>query len=72
MDIKEKIEGLVEHITSDKDLMDQFQQDPVKAVEKLIGVELPDDVIEQIVTGVKGKLSVDRVMDAVDTFKKLF
>ena len=59
MDIKEKIEELVEKISSDKALQAQFKRDPISAVEKLLGVDLPNDVIEKIVDGVKAKLTAD-------------
>ena len=40
MDIKEKISEVVEKIMKDDDLREQFQKEPVKAVEKVIGVDL--------------------------------
>lgn len=72
MDIKEKITELVEKISEDKDLQAQFKKDPIKAVEKLLGVDLPDDVVEKIVDGVKAKLTADKVGDALGALKKLF
>ena len=53
MDIKAKIEELVKKIQSDEQLQAQFREDPVKAVEGLLGVDLPDDTVQSIVTGVK-------------------
>ena len=72
MDIKEKIEELVEKIAKDKALQAQFKEDPIKAVEKLLGVDLPDDMIEKIVDGVKAKLTVDKLSDAAGALKGLF
>ena len=72
MDIKQKIEELVEKISSDKALQAQFKADPIKAVEKLLGVDLPDDVIEKIVDGVKAKLTADKLSDAAGALKGLF
>lgn len=72
MDIKEQISKVVEKVTKDDALKAQFQKDPVKAVEKVLGVDLPDDVIEKIVQGVKGKISADKLSGAVDSLKKLF
>lgn len=72
MDIKEQINEIVEKITKDKTLKDQFQKDPIKAVESILGVDLPDDVIKKIVDGVKGKISVDKISDALGSLKKLF
>ncbi len=72
MDIKEKINEAVEAITKDASLREQFQKEPVKAVEKVLGVDLPDDVVEKIVAGVKGKISMDKVSGIADSIKKLF
>ena len=72
MDIKEKIEELVEKIASDKALQAQFKSDPVSAVEKLLGVDLPNDVIEKIVDGVKAKLTADKLSEGLGALKKLF
>ena len=72
MDIKEQIEKITEKLQKDKALQAQFQKDPVKAVEKLLGVDLPDDVIEKVVAGVKAKLSPNDLSSAVDALKKLF
>jgi len=72
MDIKEQITSTVEKITKDKTLMDQFQKDPIKTVEKMMGVDLPDDTVKKIIDGVKSKINVDKVSDALDGIKKLF
>ena len=72
MDIKEQIEKVTSKIQKDSALQAQFKKDPIKAVEKLLGVDLPDDVIEKVVAGVKTKLSLDDLSDAVDALKKLF
>lgn len=72
MDVKEKIEELAAKITKDKALKEQFQKDPIQAVEKLLGVDLPDDVIEKVAAGVKAKLAGDKLSGAADSLKKLF
>ena len=72
MDIKEKIEEIVEKISKDEKLQKQFKDDPVKALEKLLDVDLPDAVIEKIIDGVKAKLTADKLSDAVGALKKLF
>jgi hypothetical protein len=72
MDIKEQINKITDAVTKDASLKELFQKDPVKAVEKVLGVDLPDDVTEKIVQGVKGKISVDKVSGVADTLKKLF
>lgn len=72
MDIKAEITKVVEKITKDEKLMDQFKKDPVKAVESVIGVDLPDDMIKKVVDGVKAKISVDKLGDIAGTIKNLF
>ena len=72
MDIKAKINELVDKIKNDDELQEQFKKEPVKAVEKLIGVDLPDDTIEKIVDGIKAKLTLDSASDLMGKFKKLF
>lgn len=65
MNIKEKIEELVEKIKSDKSLGDKFQKNPVGTVEGLLGVDLPNDQIEKIVEGIKAKISLDKIGGAL-------
>lgn len=71
---KEKIMALVEQVVNklqaDDELMAQFQKEPVKALEKLLGVDLPDDMVEKVVAGVKAKLSLDDVSGIVGNLKK--
>lgn len=69
MDVKAQITKAVDKITKDKNLQEQFQKDPVKALESVLGVDLPDNVVEQVVQGVKAKLTADKVSGAVDTLK---
>ncbi|MCI9439264.1 MAG: hypothetical protein HFH85_19360 [Lachnospiraceae bacterium] len=69
MDVKEQITKAVEKITKDKGLQEQFQKDPVKALENVLGVDLPEDVINQVIQGVKAKLTADKVSDTVDALK---
>ena len=72
MDIKEQITAVVEKVTKDEALRELFKKDPVKAVEKVLGVDLPDDLVEKVVAGVKGKMTADNLSGAVDQLKKLF
>ncbi len=72
MDIKAKIEEVVGKIKNDPQLMEKFKKDPVKAVEGVLGVDLPDDLVEKLVTGVKARLAGDNLSGALDSLKKLF
>ena len=72
MDIKEKIEEIVEKIKKNPDIKKDFEKDPVKAIEKLLGIDLPDDIVEKIIDGVKAKITVDSVADIAGKLKKFF
>lgn len=72
MDLKEMVEKAVKKLTSDKDLMKLFQDDPVKALEKVLGVDLPDDMLDGVVAGIKTKLAADKAGDLLGGLKKLF
>jgi hypothetical protein len=61
MDIKAKIEELVEKIKGDKDLMTKFQKDPITTVEGLLGIDLPNDQVQKIVDGIKAKIDLDKI-----------
>ena len=72
MDIKAKVEELVTKIQSDKDILAKFRENPVAVVEGLIGMDLPDDLVNQIVDGVKAKIKLDQVGNALGAIGKLF
>ena len=61
MDIKKKIEEIVDKIKSDDGLKKQFASKPIAAIESLLGVNLPDEQIKKIVDGVKAKISLDDI-----------
>lgn len=61
MDIKAKIEEIVNKVKNDKDIAAKFQKDPIKTVETLIGVDLPDDQIKKVADAVKAKVDLDKV-----------
>ena len=72
MDIKAKIEELTEKIKGDKDLQEKFKSNPVAAVASLLGVDLPDDQIMSIVEGIKAKINLDNIGDALGALGGLF
>ncbi len=63
MDIKAKIDEVVNKVKSDPDIAGKFQSDPIKTVEGILGVDLPDDVIKQVVDGVKAKVNIGELKD---------
>ncbi len=71
-DIRELIEKAVDALKKNPDLVKSFQSDPVKAIEKLLGVDLPDEAIQAVIKGVKAKLDADKVGDALGKLSGLF
>ena len=72
MDIKEKINEIVEKLKSDPSLMEKFQKDPIKTVEDLAGIDLPDDQLKPVVEGIKAKISLDKLGGVADALGGLF
>ena len=72
IDIKEKIEQIVKKLTSDKNLMAKFEKNPTSVIEELIGVDLPDDQMNQLIDGIKAKIKLDKVGDALGGLGNLF
>ena len=72
MDVKAKIDEIVNKVNSDPDIASKFQKDPIKTVEGILGVDLPDDVIKQVVEGVKAKINVDDIKGKLGALGGLF
>lgn len=71
-DVKEKVEEIAAKLQKDPALLKSFQADPVKALEKVTGMDLPDDQLKPLVAGIKAKLAVSDIGGALDGLKKLF
>ena len=72
MDIKAKIEEVVKKLTSDKNLMTKFERNPVSVIEELIGIDLPDQQVNQLIEGIKARIKLDQVGDVLGGIGKLF
>lgn len=71
MDIKAKAAELVEKIKADPSLLKEFKENPVKIVEELIGMDLPDDQIRMVAEAVKAKIDLDKAANLLGgLFKK--
>lgn len=70
--LKDKAEELIEKIKNDKDIAAKFQKDPIATVEKLIGIDLPDEQIEAVVDFIKAKIGMDKISDTLGGLKGLF
>ena len=72
MDMKEQISKILEEISKNPEIKEMFEKEPVKAIEKVTGIDLPDDVVNKIIDGVKAKLTIDNVSKAADVLKGVF
>lgn len=70
--ILEKVNEVVDKLKGDDKLRAQFAKEPVKTLEQILGVDLPDDVIEKIVDAVKANLTADDIGDLIGTAMKIF
>jgi len=71
-DIKKMAEELIEKIKKDPQMLANFKKEPVKTIEKLIGIDLPDEQLENVADLVKAKLAVDDIADVAGKLKGLF
>ncbi len=71
-EIREKIEQVVKKLMADKDLMKKFDTNPAKVIEELLGVDLPDDLVNNVIEGVKAKINMEKVGDALEALGGLF
>lgn len=70
IDAKEMIEQVVAKAKNDPEFMKNLQSDPEKAIESVIGVDIPDGVADQVLTAVKGKVTLDNISGVMNLFKK--
>ena len=72
MDIKATVEKTVKKLMDNPALLKKFDKEPVKVIEELVGMDLPDDVVEPLIDGIKVKLAATKVGDALQGLGKLF
>ena len=72
MDIQKLIVKAVKELPENEELLRAFNKNPGKTLEKLLGVDLPDEQINAVVAGVKAKLGLDDVMDVAGKMMGLF
>ena len=61
MDIQKIISDVVAKLMSNPDLVKAFLSNPVNLLEKTFGIDLPDEQINQVIEGVKGKLDLSNI-----------
>ena len=72
MDIKKKVEELVQKIQSNPQMLKDFKKNPVPVVEELVGMDLPDDQILQLAELVKAKIDLEKMGDLLGGIGGLF
>lgn len=70
--MKEKIEKAVKKLLSDKNLMAKFERNPASVIEELIGVDLPDEMVNEAIDAIKAKIKLEQVGDALEGIAGLF
>ena len=68
MDIKAKVDELVQKLKADDGLAKRFFREPIKTLEELLGVNLPDEQIKALIDGIKEKLTSEELGDKVEDF----
>ena len=72
MDLKKKVEELVDEIQKNPKLLAQFKEKPVPVIEKLVGMDLPDDQIMKLAELVKARIDLDKAGDLLKGLGSLF
>ena len=76
MDLKAVVADLEAKIKGNPDVLANFKADPIKTVEGILGIDLPDEQLKSIADGLKAKLAASQVKDTVsglgDKLKGLF
>jgi len=67
VNVKEIVGKLIEIIQDDDKFEARFDANPAKAIEEVIGVDLPDDTVNMIVKAVKAKeIQLDNLDDILE------
>ena len=70
--LKDKVDEIDDKIKNDKEIAAKFQKDPISVVEKLLGVDLPNEQLEQVVDAIKAKIDLDKIGDLLGGLGGLF
>jgi len=55
-EVLNKVEDAVKELKDNKELREQFKDEPIETLEKLIGRDLPDEKVEKVIDLIKAKL----------------
>lgn len=71
-DLKGKVDDACKKLQSDPALLKNFQSNPIKAVESLLNIDLPDEQLKPLVSAIQAKLGASDLGDKLKDLKKLF
>lgn len=63
MDIQKIINDVLAKLKDDEGLLAKFKAEPVKTLEGIIGIDLPDEKIDAVIKGIKAKLNLDDITE---------
>lgn len=66
MDIQKIINDAIAKLKADDNLLANFKANPTKVLEKLVGIDLPDDKIDAVVKGIMAKLNIDDLAEKAE------
>ena len=66
MDIQKIINDAIAKLKADDNLLENFKANPTKVLEKLVGIDLPDDKIDAVVKGIMAKLNIDDLAEKAE------
>ena len=72
LDITKMVGDLVAKIQNNPQLLTRFRSEPVKVVEELVGIDLPDAEIEKLAQLIKAKIDLDKAGDMLKGLGGLF
>lgn len=72
VDVKELINKVTDKLNEKGITLEKFAENPVKILEDILGVDLPDDKIDALIDGIKVKMGADKTKDALKTLGGLF
>ena len=72
MDISQIGVQIVDRLKADPDLLGKFKQDPLKTLETLSGIDLPDSGANAVVAAVKAKLGDGDIASTLGALGGLF
>ena len=69
MDIQKIITDVLKQLDGNEELVKKFTADPVKTLEKILKVDLPDEQLNAVIEAVKAKINLD---DTIESAKNIF